>query len=195
MDHGFRHKLIKLMVRLLLLAGLGYVIYRSSRPTQTGRRRIDDLVNRSRKELDAIFLAGKTPTIQEMNGIVDGNVLSGVYILNTQFFKNFLNLGWFIWRGKVFENRSDYEGKGINRFKVGPLKFLQFHCETKISPPLVGNTNVFNLNYDLPGNPWFIRQIRDDIRKIDDGLYLGSANFMVLGKHRFLVYFILESAK
>ena len=194
MNPHFRQKLRKLMFRLLFLAGLGYVIYRSSQSTQTGRLHIDDLVNKSRRELDQIFMAGQTPTMQEMDGIVDGNVLSGVYILDTQFFKNFLNLGWFIWRGKVFTKASDYQGKGINRFKIGPLKFLLWNCETRISPPLVGDTNVFHLIYDLPGNPWFIRQIRDDIRKIDDGLYLGSANFMLMGQHRFLVYFILESA-
>ena len=163
-------------------------------PVTTSRSRIDDLVRRNRSELDETFLAGETPTIEEMEGIVDGNVMAGVLLLNNQYFRNFLNLGWFIWRGKVFENVTSIDGKGINRFKMGPFKFLRYQCETRIVPPLVGTDNVYYLNYDLPSNPWYVRRIRDDIKKIGDGLFLGSANFKILGKHRFLVYFVLESA-
>ena len=58
----------------------------------------------------------------------------------------------------------------------------------------MGTDNVYNLNYDLPGNPWYISRIRDDVKKIGEGLFLGSANFKIMGEHRFLVYFVLESA-
>lgn len=182
--------------KLAILAGVMYVFCKACRPARTGRPHIDELVNLSRRELDEVFLAGSTPTMREMEGLVDGNVLSGTLILNNQWLKNFLNLGWFIWRGKVFESvSSSIRGRGINRFRIGPFKFLRFHCDTMISRPLVGSNDVFCLDYDQSGNPWYIRRIRDDIRKIDEGLFLGSANFMLLGKHRFVVYFILESVR
>lgn len=187
-------KLFKYIFLLTFFVSLIYLFLRVKGPVRTNRLRVDDLMRRSRSELDEAFLAGETPTMEEMEGIVNGNVMAGVSLLNDQYFRNFLNLGWFMWRGKVFENVTSIEGKGINRFKVGPFRFLRYHCETRITPPLVETDNVYHLNYDLPGNPWYIRQIRDDIKKIGDGLFLGSANFKISGKHKFLVYFVLESA-
>lgn len=187
-------KLFKFIFLVTFVASLIYLILRVKGPVTTSRLRIDDLVRRNRSDLDEIFLAGETPTMEEMEGIVDGNVVAGVLLLNNQYFRNFLNLGWFIWRGKVFENVTSNDGKGINRFQVGPFKSLRYPCETRIVPPLVGTDNVYNLNYDLPGNPWYINRIRDDVKKIGEGLFLGSANFKIMGEHRFLVYFVLESA-
>ena len=187
-------KLFKSLFLLTFIASLIYLVPSVKGPVRTNRLRIDDLVRRNRSELDEIFLAGETPTIEEMEGVVDGNVMAGVLLLNNQYFRNFLNLGWFIWLGKVFENVSSTEGKGINRFRVGSIRFLRYRCETQITPPLVETNDVYNLNYDLPGNPWYIRRIRDDIKKIGDGLFLGSANFKTFGRHSFLVYFVLESA-
>ena len=153
-----------------------------------------DLVKLNRRELDRIFLSAQTPTMDEMSGTVNGSVLSGLSALNIRLVRIFLNLGWFPWRGKIFETEGGNEGKGINRFKIGPFRFLRYRCETRITDPLLGGAEVFCLNYDIPGNPWYIRRVRDDIRKIDDGLFLGSANFRLRGNHRFIVYFLLQSA-
>jgi hypothetical protein len=148
----------------------------------------------SRRELDEIFLKAETPTMSEMLGVVDGSVGAVVLLPDLVPLKKFINLGWFPWRGKVFERVTETESKGINRFRVGPFKFLRFHCETFISKPLLGPNDVYCLNYDLPGNPGIIRRIRDDIKKVGDGLFLGTANIRWRGKHRFAAYFILHSA-
>ena len=153
-----------------------------------------DLVKLSRRELDGIFLSAQTPTMEELNGMVNGSVLAGLFALNNRLVRIFLNLGWFVWRGKIFETAGENEGRGINRFKIGPFRFLRYRCATRITGPLVGTTDVFCLNYDLPGNPWYIRRVRDDIKKIDNGLFLGTANFRSFGKYRFTVYFLLQSA-
>ena len=155
---------------------------------------MNDLVKINRRGLDEIFLSAQTPTMDELNGMVDGSVLAGRFALNIRLVRMILNLGWLPWRGKIFETDGGSEGKGINRFKVGPLKFLRYRCETRITGPLLEGTDVFCLNYDLSGNPWFIRRLRDDIRKIEDGLFLGTASFRMFGKHRFTIYFLLQSA-
>ena len=153
---------------------------------------MDDLVKLNRRELDDIFLSAQTPTMDELSGVADGSVLAGLLALNNRYVRRFLNLGWLGWRGKVFQTVGGNEGTGINRFKIGPFKFLRYRCETQITSPLVGPNDVFCLNYDLPGNPWYIRRIRDDIKKIDEGLFLGTANFRSSGEHGFLVYFGLK---
>ena len=61
-------------------------------------------------------------------------------------------------------------------------------------PSLIeGDNDVFSLNYDQQGNPWFIRQIRDDLKKIDEGLFLGTANFRTKSGYKFILYFALET--
>jgi hypothetical protein len=185
------------LLKLALIGGMAYVAYRASKPVQTSRPHIDGLIKSDREELDRLFISGQTPNMNEMQGTYDGNALAGVLMLNNQWVKNFINLGWLPWQGKIFEmafsKRAGGQGSGINRLNIGSLRFLRFHFNTQIAPPLVGANNVFRLNYDLPGNPWYIRRIRDDIKRIGDGLYLGTANFRMGGAHKFIIYFVLES--
>ena len=193
MSHHRRRNAVGLLSTLVVIAGLKYLFSRVTRPLMTGSPRVDDLIRSSRRQLDQIYLAAQTPTMQEMNGVMQGNVLAGLWPLDNQDVRNFLNGEWLMWRGKAFETIDADEGRGINRFKVGPFRFLRYNFETKISPPTVGVSDVFELDYDLAVNPWYLRLIRDDLRKIDDGLFLGTANVKLFGKHRFLVYFALES--
>lgn len=158
-----------------------------------GNVTVSQLIASKRQELDRIFLDGKTPTMAEMVGLVDGRVGSVLLLPDFAILKQFINLGWFPWRGKRFDEVTASESKGINRFRIGPIKFLRYHCETFISPPLVGTNEVYRLNYDLPGNPGVIRRIRDDIKKVDEGVFLGSANIHWRGTHHFVAYFILQS--
>ncbi|MFQ6026390.1 MAG: hypothetical protein ACE5Q6_02620 [Dehalococcoidia bacterium] len=153
-----------------------------------------DLVKLSRRELEEMFLSAQTPTMEEMNRTFDGSVLAGRLVLNTRLVRMFLNLGWFFWRGKTFETSGENEGRGINRFKIGPFRFLRYPCATRITAPLVGPTDAFRLDYDVPENPWFVRRLKDDVRKIDNGLFLGSFNIRFSGKVRLIAYFLLQSA-
>jgi len=152
----------------------------------------DDLINRSTEELDELFLLASTPTIEEIHGATNGRVLSGELFLKQQAGRFFINLPWMPWKGKIFEPLSKTRGKGINRMDVGPAKGKLFNFETSLIDPLVGDDRVFNLNYDIPGNPWIIRQIRDDVKKLRDGLFLGTANLKWRGEHLFVLYFSLE---
>jgi hypothetical protein len=91
------------LFKLALIGGMAYVAYRASKPVQTGRPHIDGLIKSDREELDRLFLSGQTPTMDEMRGTYDGNALAGVLMLNNQWVKNFINLGWLPWQGKIFE--------------------------------------------------------------------------------------------
>jgi hypothetical protein len=45
----------------------------------------------------------------------------------------------------------------------------------------------------LPENPFFIRAIKDEIRELAPGLYLGQAHVEVKGKTTLVLYFGLEN--
>jgi hypothetical protein len=155
--------------------------------------KLNDLTRYNRRDLDEMFLAAKTPTMEEMTGTLDGKVLAGTALLSNRVLRWFLSLSWVPSKGKSFEPLDGGQGRGINRFRVGPLRTTRYRFETEISPPLVGEDDVYRLNYDLRGNPWFVRLIRDDIKKLRDGLFLGTANRRTKSGHKFVIYFALES--
>ena len=161
--------------------------------TAMAELKLNDLTKYNRRELDEMFLAAETPTMEEMARTLNGKVLAGAMLPSSRVLRWFLSLSWVPWKGKIFETLDGGQGKGINRFRVGPFRTTRFHCETEISPPLVGEDNIYRLNYDLRGNPWFIRLIRDDIKKLRDGLFLGTANRRTKGGHKSVIYFALES--
>jgi hypothetical protein len=47
------------------------------------------------------------------------------------------------------------------------------------------------LDYDHPENPWLIRAIKDEIREVRPGLYLGQAYFQLRTGPRLVLYFAL----
>ncbi|MBF0349934.1 MAG: hypothetical protein HQM11_02830 [SAR324 cluster bacterium] len=155
---------------------------------------LDDLISQDKSTLDQWFLAGETPTIGEINGITNGRVLSGITVLESDVVRTLVNRSWLPWQGKTFFPINDEAGKGVNRLKVGPVKRDKFEFTTTIIPALVGDKPVFSLNYDHPHNPWYIRPIRDDLKKLKDGLFLGTANVRLREEYHFVLYFALELA-
>lgn len=149
---------------------------------------LNDLRGLSVEELDELFLLATTPTIRELDGATDGVALAGKIPAD--------RLPWNPWKGKVFESLSDREGRGKNRIEstfIDLFKFELFEFRTSIVPPLAGDDDVVMLNYDLDGNPSLIRKIRDDLKKLKEGLFLGSANLRQDdGSYNFALYFALQ---
>lgn len=50
---------------------------------------------------------------------------------------------------------------------------------------------VVVVNYDVPGNLWPTRAVRDHLRALEAGRYLGRLNVLLAGRLRFLAYFEL----
>jgi len=154
---------------------------------------LDSLMLLNKEELDELFLEGETPTIAEISGPTDGRVLAGIPPLTIQGLVRLVNNPLLPWKGKAFEPIDQHHGKGKNRIEIGSMKQRWFHFNTSIIPSLVGAGDVFSLDYDQPGNPWFIRQIRDDLKKIGENLFLGTANFKVKDGYKLVLYFALET--
>ena len=149
---------------------------------------VNDLSKLNVEELDELFLLATTPTIRELDGSTDGVALAGKIPAD--------RLPWNPWKGKVFEPLSDHEGRGKNRVEstfIELFKFQLFEFRTRVVPPLMGDDDVVMLDYDLDGNPGLIRRIRDDLKKLKDGLFLGSANLRQDdGSYNFALYFALQ---
>src|SRR6185503_157387 len=96
----------------------------------------------------------------------------------------------FPWRGKSFRPFDAARGEGINRVIRDRWRLYPF--ETFIGRSRAGEFDALQLDYDLPANPFFIRAIRDEIRELAPGLYLGQAHVRIRGSYQLWLYFGLE---
>ena len=86
----------------------------------------------------------------------------------------FGKLSLFPWDGKSFKATSDTSGEGINRINL--LKKMNwFPFKTRIETSVIDGKDCIYLDYEQPGNPFFIAKIRDELREVEPGLFLGPA--------------------
>jgi hypothetical protein len=98
----------------------------------------------------------------------------------------------FPWGGKSFASESATTGSGINRVHLlGRHQLFPFH--TRVAASAVDGRPTVVLDYDLPDNPWLIRQIHDEIREVSPGLFLGPAMWKTKGAPAFVLWFALDT--
>lgn len=150
---------------------------------------LDELVEMSRDELDHLFREGDTPEMDGLEGVSEGRVLAGRGALRAEPVRRIVNNPLLPWKGKHVEGRH-----GSNRFEVGPLERKGFEFDMYVTESLNDeDDDVLIFDYDTPENPPGIRRIRDDLKEVDDGLFLGTSNVRVGDGYRFLTYFALNA--
>jgi len=131
-------------------------------------------------ELDDIFRNASLPDIVEF---------SGEYLVDmlTVFpsFKRFRHRKLFYHdSGRVF---------GYNVLFNKRWGYFSVHEEVRGEPGLF---NAAVIDYDRGENTFFVRRIRDRVRRIEkDDLYIGKFHYLMFGKLHFLGYFSLEKIK
>jgi hypothetical protein len=155
--------------------------------------RLDDLLDLDADTLHDLYLNATVPALEEVRGDLRGRMLAipsfgrGTV---AQLIRQFAGSSYFPWRGKSFSPRSAARGEGINR--VISDRFRLYRFETFVGGSRAGDFDAVQLDYDLPENPFFIRVIKDEIRQLGPGLYLGQA-WLNVGKAPVLgLYFALE---
>lgn len=151
---------------------------------------LDALLDLDSVELGALYRGAKVPVLADVRGDLRGRMLA-VPVLE----KNPVGLvprflarqSWFPWRGKSFAPRSESAGEGKNRVFSDRLRLFRF--ETFVGKSRAGDFDAVQLDYDLPENPFFIRAIKDEIRELSPGLWLGQAWLRVSGGEHLGLYF------
>lgn len=140
---------------------------------------LNDLSEKSVAELDNLYRQGTMPTsFSVLDGTPKGRMLAIRGIDKTPLFgpiSLFSKASVFPWDGKSFKSINDHQGTGINRINLTVLKQRWFPFNTRVEPSVIDGKDCIYLDYDLPENPWFIRKIRDELREISPGLFLGPA--------------------
>jgi hypothetical protein len=147
-------------------------------------------------ELERMYEGARTPAIADVRGDLRGRMLAWPVLEKRPglqgLFRAFAGSKAFPWRGKSFRMHDTARGEGINRIIEDRWKLFRF--DTFIGKSRQGDFDALQLDYDLPGNPPIIRSIKDEIRTVEPGVWLGQAWF-VSERTKFLwLYFGLAAA-
>ena len=141
---------------------------------------LDRLLDLPVPELERMYETAKTPTIPEVQGDLRGRMLAWPILEQRNgvqgFLRAFAGSKAFPWRGKSFRAHDAAKGEGINRIIKDRWKLFRF--DTFIGKSRQGDFDALQLDYDLPGNPPIIKSIKDEIRMIEPGVWLGQAWFV-----------------
>lgn len=139
-------------------------------------RSLDELARLDTEALEALYRAGRMFDLRALNGAPEGRMLALVGPLGRpgprRRLAGLARAEHFPWYGKSFQADSATEGEGINRVVLLGDKY---RFETRVAPSAIDGAPCIFLDYDLPENPFFIRAIRDELRQVGPGLYIGPA--------------------
>ena len=167
-------------------------------PAASSPKRLEDLAALAPAQLLALYRGAVTPRLDELDGDFRGRMLALPALRPGRLaraLRRFAAWRWFPWRGKSFRAPAapGARGAGINRVfsDVRPRRWFRF--ETFIGPSRAGNFDAMHLDYDNGDNPFFIRVIQDEVRRVADGLYLGQAYVVTRKRTRLVLYFGLTT--
>ena len=153
---------------------------------------LDALLAMDDARLTELYTAAEVPTIEELSGDLRGRMLIGPWappgVANAM--RALSRAPWFPWRGKSFSAKAPDRGEGINRVVSDRTRLFRF--ETTVGKSRAGDFDAVQLDYDRPQNPFFIRAIKDEVRRVRPGLFLGQAWIQTAGKARLALWFALE---
>ncbi len=150
----------------------------SERTPASPQLTLDDLASMTAKELTALYRGGSVPdSIDAVSGLPTCRMLATAGLRRGFVFeriRKFAASAAFPWAGKTFEANDANTGKGINRIRwFGGKTWFPF--DTRIEPSAIDGKPCIFLDYDKPENPKFIRMIRDELREVSPGLFMGPA--------------------
>jgi hypothetical protein len=134
----------------------------------------------SHKELRRLFLDADTPVLEELNGsyLVD---MLGLW----PSFKRFSH------RKIIYRKNNKVKGHNV----LLGRRWGHFHLEDALCRD-AEEVKATLINYNRPENSFPVRRIRDYIRSVAPGVYLGRFYYLLHGNYmRFLGYFSLEQIK
>lgn len=138
-----------------------------------------ELRSRSRRELDEIFRASPPGALPAGRSRGTALVLPGTFA--DRVVRGLIRL--LVWRGKMF--RSEGNGTYLKNL-ISPLSLELFRAEVYEGDSWFDGGRTIVLDYSK--SSILVRMIRDEIRRVGDGVYLGQ---VFLGRKR-VILFMLE---
>ncbi len=157
---------------------------------------LEDLVGLSVDDLQQIYRGATVPSMPALDGTPVGRMLTFAGPLGGRTvgsaLDRFAGSAVFPWGGKSFQATSDTTGTGVNRVKLlGTRDWFPF--DTSVAPSVIDGQPCIFLQYDVPGNPWAIRKIHDELREVSPGLFLGPAMWKTSSAPALVLWFAIDT--
>jgi len=147
-------------------------------PVPTAKLTLDDLSAMNSTELGERYANGSVPQdFNDLGTTPRGRVLAINHLDNritAPIIATVAKVPFFPWEGKSMAATGTDTGDGINRINLG-LRMNWFPFKTLVEKSVIDGADTVYLDYEQKGNPYFIRKIRDELREIEPGLFLGPA--------------------
>ena len=169
--------------------------------------RYEDLMKLNRKQLMALFAGLDAPSMSEMRGEYRAALLDSGHIINRFLARMYLHFTWGDWQHKAFEPLGETRGHGYNTFITTQSKlyenfFLAFLMKlanivislfrlnnpqrmarimlnkTSMVSSVFDGRPAFQLSY-RDYNTFFTSTMTDEVRKVNDRLFLGIGRLTI----------------
>jgi hypothetical protein len=153
---------------------------------------VDELLALDAEALGKLYREATVPRLDRISGDLRGRMLAwnGLGGVAGELIRGLGGWDRFPWRGKSFSPHGADAGEGVNRVVSDRWKLFKF--TTFVGLSRAGAFDAVQLDYDHPSNPFFIRAIKDEIRELRPGLYLGQAYLHVRDRDHLVLYFGLQ---
>jgi hypothetical protein len=141
---------------------------------------IDDIKKLSKAEVFQLYYAASAPSFEDFKGeYTAATVDVGIMATSAGYYTHHF-FGPGHWEGKAFYPFEKNKGYGYNIFKdAGGKIYRTRKMDTEIGPSDQDGKSAFKLNYGAY-NSGTVQSMRDELRKINDNLFLGLG-YMALG--------------
>lgn len=161
---------------------------------------LDDLARLGTDELGGLYAAGAVPAnLAVLNGTTSGRLLAVAPlegVLLSGLLRRIAASRFFPWEGKSFDTRARKNGHGDNRIRLPFYRGHWFGFRTRIGRSLLDGGDCVVLDYDSVSNPRPLRRLRDELREVVPGLYLGPALWrQKKGDPVMLLWFALDTRR
>ena len=138
--------------------------------------KVDDLANLDPDRLMDLYRSARTPALEELDGKLTGRMLAVPRLQTPQvsaLLQKFARSRLFPWQGKTFMHETSSHGHGVNRLLGERVTWFRFH--TFVGPSHAGDFDSVHLDYAHDRNPPLVRSVKDEVREVAPGVYLGLA--------------------
>lgn len=147
----------------------------------------DSLAEMNVEELDDVFGSAEAPDTRELEGELEERFLAGRGALRLRGFRRIVNTRFNPWKGKFVVGAA-----GANVLRAGPFTKEIAEFDVHNEPSVLDGKEAAVLSH-TSDNPEVVQRIRDEIRRVGDGVYLGAASVKAGDGYRFVFYFGLRS--
>jgi len=134
---------------------------------------VEKLKKMSRDELLELYKTLSPPPFEEMNGEYDGYTLDTGSELGNQMSDWIMNkTAMGVWKGKAYTPKTSSTGEGYNRYVIDGKERHHLRFATNMSASLFDDKSTLIMRYGAFKNLSARNDLIDEVRKLDDGIYL-----------------------